>query len=230
MLSDAWRIAVKDLTIELRTRLLLAQVAPFSLIVLILFGFAVSPDLLVESEAARSLITQVAPGLFWVTILFVCLFTINRSFSIEARNGAMTSLKLSAVDASAIYLGKVLAAVFQLFVLQVFLGTVAFALYRLPLADFGMLFVTAIAASVALAAIGVLYGAVSFGSQTPETLNALLLLPAVSPVMLAATRSSEIATFGENSVAWGWALLLIGMAAFYISVGVLMFESLLEDS
>ena len=44
LLIDARLIAIKDLRIEARSRVLLNQVAPFALLVLVLFGFALDAD------------------------------------------------------------------------------------------------------------------------------------------------------------------------------------------
>ena len=37
---DAWSIACKDLRIELRSRILTNQIAPYTLLIVVLFGFA----------------------------------------------------------------------------------------------------------------------------------------------------------------------------------------------
>ena len=39
-MTDIWLIARKDLKIEMRSRVLINQVAPFALIILVLFGIA----------------------------------------------------------------------------------------------------------------------------------------------------------------------------------------------
>ena len=43
MLRDAWAVLVKDLRIEVRTRVGLWQVLPFAVIALLLFSFALGP-------------------------------------------------------------------------------------------------------------------------------------------------------------------------------------------
>ena len=61
MLSEIALVAGKDLRVELRSRVALNQVAPFALMVLILFGFALDAD--------RATLGAFTPGLYWVTIL-----------------------------------------------------------------------------------------------------------------------------------------------------------------
>ena len=67
-----WRtvrlMAVKDLRVELRSRVLTNQVAPFALIVMVMFAFAL------DNEA---LLPRVAPGLVWLASLFSLLIIVS---------------------------------------------------------------------------------------------------------------------------------------------------------
>jgi heme exporter protein B len=58
----------------------------------------------------------------------------------------------------------------------------------------------------------------------------LLVLPAVTPVMLGATRSFEFALDGVPSEAWPWVQLLGACAVLSVIVGVVAFGPLLEES
>ena len=44
MFRDAWLVTKKDLLIELRSRILINQIAPYTLLILVLFGFALDAD------------------------------------------------------------------------------------------------------------------------------------------------------------------------------------------
>ncbi|MEM8926141.1 MAG: heme exporter protein CcmB, partial [Actinomycetota bacterium] len=78
MLQDAWLLAAKDLRIELSSRVVLSQIVPFGFLILIMFGFAVSPDLAVVGEARRSVLEEVSPGLFWIAVLLSALMALGR--------------------------------------------------------------------------------------------------------------------------------------------------------
>src|SRR5213594_2726838 len=95
---DAALVAGKDLRIEARSRVATNQVAPFALLVLVLFAFALDPD--------RGLLRRAAPGLFWVAVLFSALLAIQRSFALESADGARDGLHLSGLDPAGIFLGK----------------------------------------------------------------------------------------------------------------------------
>jgi len=91
---DAAVMAGKDLRIEVRSRVATNQVAPFALLVLVLFAFALDPD--------RGVLARAAAGLFWVAVLFCALLAIQRAFAVEAADGARDNLRLSGLDPAAI--------------------------------------------------------------------------------------------------------------------------------
>ena len=92
MWRDAALVAAKDLRIEARSRVATNQVAPFAVLVLILFAIALDPD--------RGVLARAAAGLFWVAVLFSALLAVQRSFAIEAHDGARDGLRLSGLDAA----------------------------------------------------------------------------------------------------------------------------------
>jgi len=65
---DALLVAGKDLRVEGRSKVALNQVVPYSLVVLLLFGFAFDQD--------QPLLVQAAPGLFWLAVLFSGLLAV----------------------------------------------------------------------------------------------------------------------------------------------------------
>lgn len=230
MLRDAWLMAGKDLRIERASKVVLGQVLPFGALVLILFGLAVSPDRAVLGTDRRSLLAQVSPGLFWMAVLLSALLALGRSFAIESSDGNLDALRMAGLDPAGIFLGKALAVLAQLAVLEVVLGVGAFVLYNAPLARPFQLVVVVIAASVAITAVGVLYAALGSGLRVRDTLVPLLVLPVLAPVLLAATLSTEAAIFGESSNGWTWTMLLAVLALLYVGIGTVAFGPIMEES
>ncbi len=231
MLSDARLIAAKDLRIEASSRVLLTQVLPFGLMVLLLFGFGISPDRQVLGEVPRrSVLEQVSPGLFWITVLFAALLGLGRSFSIEAADGNLDGLRLGGLDPAGIFLGKAAAVIVQLAVLEVIVGVGAILLFGVSLANVGLLAVTIVGATVAIGCAGTLYATLAAGQRVRETLVPLLVLPVLAPVLLGATQATEAALFGPVSDGWPWAGLLGAFALLYIAIGIVAFGSFLEES
>jgi heme exporter protein B len=222
MWRDAGLVAGKDLRIELRSRVALQQIAAFGAIVLLLFAFALDPD--------RGILPRVAPGLFWVAVLLSSLLAIGRAFAVEAENGALDGLRLSGLDGAAVFLGKAAAIAVQLVILEVVLAIGVFVLYDVPVVGLVAIVPAALAATAGLAAAGTVYGALAGGLRSRETLVPLLVLPVVAPVMIGGTRAFETALAGTTGQAWPWVQLLTVFAVVYITMGVLAFGPLLEES
>ena len=89
---------------------------------------------------------------------------------------------------------------------------------------------TALAATVGMAATGTLYGVLAAGLRLRETLLPLLLLPVLAPVMLGATRAFEDGLEGAPGDAWPWVAMLALFAALYTAIGVLAFGALWEEA
>lgn len=223
MWRDAVLVAAKDLRIERRSRVALQQVAPFAVLVVVLFAFALDPD--------RGILTRAAAGLFWVAVLFTALLAVQRSQAVEGAEGVRDAIRLSGLDPAGIFLGKAMAVAVQLVVLEVILGAGVVLLYDVEVAGAGTLAATMVAATAGLAAAGSLYAALAAGLRVRETLLPLLLLPVVAPVLIAATRASESALTGTSfEVSSGdWLGLLGVFAVVYVAFGLVAYGPLLED-
>jgi len=221
-----WRevvlVAGKDLRIEARSRVTVQQVLPFGLVVLLLFAFALDSD--------KKVLEQVAPGLFWITVLLASLLAVSRSYAIEADNGARDGLRLSGLDGPAIFLGKAAAVAVQLLLLDVVLAICVVVLYGVDLGSLLPLVLATLAATVGIAVVGTLYGVLAAGLRVRETLVPLLVLPVVAPVLLGASRAWDAAIHGIPSDAWTWLALLAVFAVLFTAIGMLAFGPLLEES
>lgn len=223
MWRDAALIAAKDLRIELRSRVGTQQVAPFALVVLVLFAFAFDAD--------HSLLHRAAPGLFWVAVLFAAVLAVQRSFALESADGGRDRLRLSGMDPAGIFLGKAGAVAAQLLALQVLLAAGVTLLYSARLAGVLVLVSTSVVATVGLAAAGTVYGVVVTAVGASETLLPLLLLPVVAPVLLCATKAWQAALDpGAGGDALGWLRLLAVFAVVYVVAGIVAFGPLVEEA
>jgi len=100
-LFAAWLIARKDLTIEFRTRSAFLSAVVFALLGLVIFYYAWDPTAVA--------VTDLAPGVLWVVFTFSGLLGLNRSFVIEQSERAIDGLLASPASRSGIFLGKALA-------------------------------------------------------------------------------------------------------------------------
>jgi heme exporter protein B len=222
LFHDAALIAAKDLRIELHSKVTLQQVAPFAVLVLILFGVALDPD--------RGVLARASSGLFWVAVLFTALLAIQRAFTIEASDGGRDALRLSGLDPAGIFLGKAAAIAVQLAALEVVLAAGVVVMYGTEVTGWPLLLATCGAATAGLAAAGTLYGVLAAGLRVRETLLPILLLPVLAPVLIGATKAFEAALGGVAADGWPWCGLLVTFALLYLTFGTLAFGTLLEES
>jgi heme exporter protein B len=222
LFHDAALIAGKDLRIELRSKVTLQQVAPFAVLMLILFGVALDPD--------RGVLARASSGLFWVAVLFCALLAIQRSFTIEAADGGRDALRLSGLDPAGVFLGKAAAIAVQLVALEVVLAVGVVVMYGTEVTGWPLLLATCGAATAGLAAAGTLYGVLAAGLRVRETLLPILLLPVLAPVLIGATKAFEAALGGVAADGWPWCGLLVTFALLYLVFGTLAFGTLLEES
>ncbi|MGO9876239.1 MAG: heme exporter protein CcmB [Acidimicrobiia bacterium] len=221
-LREAMLVAGKDLRIERRSRVALAQILPFGGIVVVMFAFALDAD--------RTSLPVAAPGLFWAAVFLAALLAIGRSFAVEEANTARDGLRLSGLDGAAIFLGKAVAIAVELFLLEVVLGAAVIVLYGVTVSGVLVLVCSAVAATIGLAATGTVYGVLATGLRARDTLVPLLVLPAVTPVMLGGSRAFAAALQGSSSEAWPWVQLLAAFSVLSLAAGTMAFGPLLEEA
>ncbi len=223
MWRDTALVAGKDLRIEIRSRVVMHQVVPVAVLVLVLFAFALGPD--------RAPMAHAAPGLFWVAVLFANVLAVQRSFALEAPEGARDGLRLSGLDPAGVFLGKTAAVAVQMVILEVVLTAGVVVLYGSHIRSYGSIVVAGLAGTAGLAAAGTLYGALAAGMRVRETLLPFLFLPVAAPVLLAGTRAWQAALgISTGSAGDPWVRLLLVFAAVYLALGVVIFGPLQEAS
>lgn len=220
VLRGARLVAAKDLRLERRTRVATAQMLPFSLLVLLLFAFALDPD--------RGVLAEATGGLFWTTVLFTSVLAIQRAYAVEMDHGMIDALRLTGLAPAAVFLGKVASLVVQLLVLELVLGVGVVVLYDAQPKGWPLLVVAALATTVGIAAAGAAYGLLAARLRQGSALLPLLLLPLLAPVLIAATRAYD-AALGRETGGWPWAALLGVFAVAYLGLGTALYGPMMDD-
>src|SRR2546430_16767342 len=101
LLGQAWVVARKDLVLEFRTRTALLSAVVFTALVLTVFNFGRDPTAVATID--------LAPSIPWVTFTFAAMLALNRAFQLELENGALEGLLVSPVSRRSLYVGKLLA-------------------------------------------------------------------------------------------------------------------------
>jgi heme exporter protein B len=224
VIATAAAILRKDLTIEVRRRESVPAMVLFTVTVFVLFHFGLDRDT-VEGD--------IATGVIWVTLLLAALLGINRLYVAERDQGGFVGMRLAPIDLTALWLAKAVA----LFVYLVALELVALPAFDLLLLGPGLdgalpeLLPILLLANVGLAAVGALVSALAIETRARELIVALLLLPLLVPVIIAAAQATEPLLTGGQSpddlAKWLGFLALYDVVFVLISVGV--FDFLLDE-
>jgi len=221
-LSQVLWILQKDLLIEWRARSRVFALISFALTTLLLFSFAVGPD----TKALR----EHAGGYLWLALLFSSTALLDRSLRVEEESGAMDNLLLAPTAPTAIFYGKALSNTLQL----IMLGVIAMP-FTLALCDAALvgspltLLASLVLGSMALAAPGTLYAALTARISGQQLLLPLLLFPLIVPALLAAVKSTTLVFTGDPMEQSGsWLLLLLCFDAVYWSICGILFGKVVE--
>ncbi len=222
LLRLAVAVTLKDLRIELRSRHAVGVVLPFAGTLLIAFGVSLGPG--------RTLLEETAPGLLWLAVLFASVLAFRGAYESEGEDNALEGLRLAPVDRAAIYLGKAAAVAFQLVVLELAIILLVTVLFGVTVATDPIPLIAAfLLGTVGLAAVGNLFGILAESARAREAVFPLLVLPVTIPILIAGVRAVMLAQAGRGSEASPWLSLLVVFDLVYLSLGILLFDHLVED-
>jgi heme exporter protein B len=215
-----WAIARKDLLIELRSRDVLSSAVVFTLLVLLIFNFALD----LTGEVVRA----VAPGVLWVTFIFAGMLTLGRTFARERERGALQGLLLAPLDRGALFVAKLLVNLILLGIVEAAALPAFVALYNLNLRAAPLLAVVLLG-TLGFAAVGTLFAAVAANTRAREALLPLLLFPVLVPVIIGAVKATGETIPGTPSAGPPWLNLLIAFDAIFLALAYLLFEYVIEE-
>jgi len=211
----------KDLQAEFRSRELFSAMLVFSLLIILIFNFALELDI-----KTRQTVTA---GVLWSTFAFAGTLGLNRSMAIEKDRGCLDGLLLAPVDRSAIYFGKVISNLAFMLIVEAIVLPVYSILYNINLFEPGLLMVILLG-SIGYVAVGTLLAAMSVQTRTRDILLPILLFPVAIPVLLAAVKASGGLLAGVPFEEVQFPIsLLIAYDVIFIAVAFMTFENIVEE-
>jgi heme exporter protein B len=215
-------ILAKELRAEWRTRELLNTTIVFVLMVLVLFSFTFDPT----AEEAR----RYSPGLLWLACLFAGSLMLHPSFLREQVNDTLQALRIAPIDPFAILLGKLLANFLFLTLAEWILLPIFSVLYDVSiLRVLGELLVVLALGTLGLCICGTVFSAISAQARMRELLLPLLLLPVLTPVLIASVEATGGLLAREPALDLTWVKLLAGFDVVFLAASYLTFEFLTEE-
>jgi heme exporter protein B len=220
-LKAVFSITWKDLAAELRSRELLSAMLVFSILVILIFYFALDVDL----KTRRS----ITAGALWVTFAFAGTLGLNRSMAIEKDQGCLDGLLLAPLDRSAIYFGKVFSNLAFMLMVEAIIMPLYSVLYNVDLLNAGLIGVTLLG-SVGYIAVGTLLSTMTVQTRTRDVLLPVLLFPVVIPVLVAAVKASSGFLEGfEMADILPWLNILIVYDVVFIAAAFMVFDFVVEE-
>jgi heme exporter protein B len=182
MLQAIWLIVAKDFAIERRSRQMLTAMLVFSILVILIFNFALELD-------ARARLNTTA-GILWATFAFAGTLGLNRSMALEAENKSMDGLLTAPIERSAIYFGKFIGNLLFMVIVEAITLPIYSVLYNVNLFEPRLLGVLLLG-SIGYAGVGTLLSSMAVQTRTRDLLLPVLLFPIVIPLLVAAVRASS---------------------------------------
>lgn len=221
ILARVTTIFWKDMLTELRTREIIISVLIFSLLVVVIFSFAV--------DTATDTTESAAPGILWVALTFGGIIGLNRIFAVEIDNSRLEGLMLCPVDHSVIYWGKLAGSFTFMLVVAIIVTPIFLALFNFPI-FLPRLALIIVLALIGFASVGTLFSALAVNTRARDIMLPLLFLPVVVPVIISAVKATGPVLAGAP---WAdmltWLQILIAFDVIYLVAATLVFEYVIEE-
>jgi heme exporter protein B len=222
LLSNTSALLGKELRTEFRSHELLTTTVVFILMVIVLFSFTFDPT---SAESRRF-----GPGLLWLAFLFAASLMLQPCFLREQTNDTLSALRLSVDDPFAIFLAKLAANTFFLLLTEFLLLPIFSVLYNVPvLPVLGWLILVLFLGSLGVSIAGTALSAISAQARMRELLLPLLLLPLLTPVLVASTEVTAALLDPSPYVQWKGIGFLAVFDVVFLTALWLFGEYLLEE-
>src|SRR5260370_28283975 len=170
----------KELRTEFCSRELLTTTTVFVLIVIVLFSFSFDPT---SAESRRF-----GAGLLWVAFLVAASLMLQPCFLREQTNDTLSALRLSVSDPFAIFFEKMAANTLFLLLTELLMLPFFAGFFNVRiLAVLPQLVLVLFLGSLGIAIPGTAFSAISAQARMRELMLPLLLLPLLTPILIAST-------------------------------------------
>lgn len=217
-------VAWKDLRIELRSREIVYTATFFAAMIVLIFSFAF--------VAGDTPVAGATPGVLWVAVTFSGTLGLSRAFDREREGDTMRGLLLAPASRLAVFMGKALAVVGLMLMIEiVVIPMVAFLfgapLFRDPLPMLSLF----VLATIGFAVVGSVFAAMLLRVRSRDVLLPVVLYPILVPLFIAATKgtSALLGAVPDLDAAWYWLEFIAIFDAVFLAVAVWTFEALVIE-
>lgn len=216
-------ILAKDLRTEWRTREIFTSMFVFTVLVLVVFNFAIG--------ANPELIRIVAPGVLWVALLFATVLGLQRAVQVESEEDCFQGVLLALGDRSALFVAKTIGNLCYLVVVALCSLPLFSIWFRIDImASLGPLCLVLLLGMIGLSLVGTLFSMISVNTRTRGLQLPLLFLPISVPLTIAAVYATTelIQGHGLADIKDYLTLMIVFDIVFGV-VALLVFDYVVED-
>lgn len=191
-------LLAKDLQREVRTKEMLVSMGVYALLVIVVYGVALS-----FAQPGEEFLT-VSGGLLWAMIVFTSLLGLGRSFAHEAENGCLEGLLLAPLDRGVIFLAKATSNLVFLLIVEVVtvpLFWFFFSAFASPAGSAPLMVVPLLLGSIGIAGVGTLLSTITVNTKGKDVMLALLFVPIIFPLLYACVSATGAVLMGGDVMA-----------------------------
>ena len=223
-LRTALLVMRKDLTIEVRSREILYTTLFFAGACVLVFAFSFVRD-------GRPL-DDAAAGILWIAIAFSGTLALGRTFERERHSETLRALMMAPADRPAIYVGKLLAILALMAVVEAIVVPLVGVMFQAPLLGHPFLLLALlVTGTIGFVAVGTLFAAMLVRARSRDVLLPVLLYPITVPVIIAGVRGTA-ALFQadvDEPVARAWLGMLVFFDAVFVTLALWTFEPVMIE-
>lgn len=195
-------LLMKDVRQELRTREMLTSMGVYALLVLTIYGAALS------QVGDKLQVVSFAGGMLWALVIFTSLLGLNRSFSHETESGCLEGILLAPVDRAVIFMAKATSNLLFLLAVEVVVVPLFF-LFFLSGAELApttpLIALPLLVGTVGVAGVGTLLSTMTIDTRGRDVLLAILFIPVAFPLLYACVSATTVAFLGvEGTLGTFW--------------------------
>jgi heme exporter protein B len=216
-------VAAKDIQVERRSKTALVAALAFAVLTLVIFNFA--------RDAGAISRHALAPSVLWITFAFSGVVALNRSFALERENAALDGLLLAPVSRTALFLGKYLANLVFVLVVEAVALPLCVIFFGVDLRGVApLLALVTMLATAGFVAVGTVFAAMTVRTRFAELMLPLLLLPFMLPPVSWGVQATVRLLAGRPSEELRLYIQLLGLYDLvFITACLLVFPALMEE-
>jgi heme exporter protein B len=198
-MSPFLTLVMRDLRLALREGGAVGTALGFYLIVVSILSIGIGPDL--------QLLSKIAPGVLWGTLLLAALLSVDRIFHNDHDDGTLEVMALGPLPLELVVVAKSLAHWISTAIPLVLMAPVLGMFLNLPAHGFWVLVVSMLAGTPAISFLGAVGAALTLGLGRGGQLLSLLILPLYIPVLIFGISTMDAVLVGPGSFGASFAIL-----------------------